>query len=328
MPSSLDLQGWTGHRWTAAATSTGVDGKDAGRSVDRYSAEFDPEIPLYLNPPLLSGDVPLIPEADNLVFTMNDRSDEYGGLFTFSVNAQGTWRIVCDNSADGVFDPSDNTNVVMSGRSDGPSEIEVEWRGRTWDGGYISGAGECAVTLSIGELHFLADDIETAYPGLRTYVLEDGLTAAPMFWNDALVARDDVLMVNGELPMAASGADGVMGGDIDDEAVPNSDARSWGNFADQGKGDRAMLDTWTFVDRSTPDVIKVEDFGGPGDRDDSTNDRGTGFQGPEPKLYVSALATGGYFKGGCSTASGAAGSTGMLAMLGGLFALAFRRRED
>ena len=40
--SALDLQGWTGHRWTAAATSTGVDGKDAGRSVDRYSAQFDP----------------------------------------------------------------------------------------------------------------------------------------------------------------------------------------------------------------------------------------------------------------------------------------------
>ncbi|HCH66461.1 MAG: hypothetical protein CL927_08085 [Deltaproteobacteria bacterium] len=325
---ALDLQGWTGHRWTAMATPHGVNGFDAGRSVDRYAADVDPEIPLYVNPPLLSGDAPLVPEANGLTFVVNDRSDEYGGLFSFSVNARGTWRIVCDNQDDGVLDPTNNGNVVLSGRSDGPSDIEVEWDGRTWNAGYLSGSGECGVTLSIGELHFLADDIETAYPGLRAYVLDSGLTASPMFWNDSLVANDDVPMVDGALPSMTSGADGVSGGDIDSEATPNEDARSWGNFDDQGKGDRSMLDTWTFVDRSNPNVVSVDDFGGPGDRDDSTNDRGSGFQAPDPTLTISALATGGYYKGGCSTAAGAAGSSSVLALLGGLVALGLRRRDD
>jgi MYXO-CTERM domain-containing protein len=325
---ALDLQGWTGHRWTAMATAHGVNGYDAGRSVDRYVADVDPEIPLYLNPPVVSGAEPLVPEASGLRFTMNERSDEFGGMFSFSVNARGTWRIVCDSSPNGSVDPTENTNVVLSGRSEGPGEIELVWDGRTWDGGYMSGSGECGLTLSVGELHFLADDIETAFPGLRTYVLDGGYDATPMFWNDSLVARDDVAMANGEMASIAAGPDGVLGGSLEGEATPNVDARSWGNFNDQGKGDRSMLDTWTFVDRSTPDMVKVDDFGGPGDRDDSTNDRGSGFQPPEPSIMMQGLATGGYFKGGCSTASGSAGSAGLLAMLAGLVSFGLRRRED
>jgi MYXO-CTERM domain-containing protein len=260
---------------------------------------------------------------------MNERSDEFGGMFSFSVNARGTWRIVCDSSPNGSVDPTENTNVVLSGRSEGPGEIELVWDGRTWDGGYMSGSGECGLTLSVGELHFLADDIETAFPGLRTYVLDGGYDATPMFWNDSLVARDDVAMANGEMASIAAGPDGVLGGSLEGEATPNVDARSWGNFNDQGKGDRSMLDTWTFVDRSTPDMVKVDDFGGPGDRDDSTNDRGSGFQPPEPSIMMQGLATGGYFKGGCSTAaSGSAGSAGLLAMLAGLVSFGLRRRED
>jgi hypothetical protein len=63
------------------ATAHGVNGYDAGRSVDRYVADVDPEIPLYLNPPVVSGAEPLVPEASGLRFTMNERSDEFGGMF-------------------------------------------------------------------------------------------------------------------------------------------------------------------------------------------------------------------------------------------------------
>jgi len=326
---ALELNGWTGHRWTAMATGHGVDGWDAGRSVDRYQAEVEPDIPLYLSPPSVVGDAPVTPDASGLEFEMNDRSDEFGGVFRFSVSHRGTWRIVCDNVADGVVDPTDNTNVVLSGLSDGPEDIEVEWDGHTWDGGYISGAGECGVTLSIGELHFLADDIETAFPGLRTYLHDGGSdTPAPMFWNDALVAGDDVAMPDGELALAAAGPDGVIPDGIGSEPIPNVSSRAWGNFDDVGKGDRSMLDTWTFADRSDAFIVDVTDFGGPGDRDDSTNNNGSGYQAPEPEVVVEALATGGYFKGGCSTVSGSAGSAGLLALFAGLASFGMRRRED
>lgn len=326
---TLDLAGWTGHRWTAMATEHGVDGMDAGRSVDRYLAEVEPHIPLYLTPPSIVGDAPVTPDATGLEFEMNERSDEFGGVFRFSVSHRGTWRLVCDNTADGVVDPTDNTNVVLSGVSDGPEDIEIEWDGHTWDGGYISGSGECGVTLSVGELHFLADDIETAFPGLRTYIHDGGSDSpAPMFWNDAQVAFDDVPMDNGEIALAASGASGVTPSDLGGTPEPNVNARAWGNFNDEGKGDRSMLDTWTFLDRSDAFIVNVDDFGGPGDRNDSTNDLGTGAEEPEPEIVIEGLATGGYYKGGCSTASGTAGSAGLVAFLAGLATLGLRRRED
>ncbi len=128
--------------------------------------------------------------------------------------------------------------------------------------------------------------------------------------------------------MVASGASGVTGGDIGADAMPDIDARSWGDFADQGKGDRSMLDTWTFAERSAADVVAVDDFGGPGDRNDSTNNNGTGGQDPEPEVVIEGLATGGYYKGGCSTVSGSAGSAGLVALLAGLATFGLRRRED
>jgi len=324
---AIVLDGWTGYRWTAMATGYGVDGWDAGRSVDRYIAEVDPSIPLYLSNPSVRGDAPVSPEATGLVFAVNEVSDEFGGTFTFDVNARGTWRIVCDNSADGVLDPTDNDNVVLSGVSEGAESIEVEWDGHTWGLDYISGAGECGVTLSVGEMHFLADDIETAYPGMRTFLVDSGgsLSAAPMFWNDAEVAHDDIPMDNGEFPAVASGADGVDPGAIGDTPEADVNARSWGNFDDAGRGDRSMLDTWTFADRSSPDVVDVADFGGPGDRDDTTNDLGSGFEEPE-ELVVTIEPADGYFKGGCSVMD--ASSAGGLAVFAAMVGFGLRRRDD
>jgi hypothetical protein len=321
------LSGWTGYRWTAVASAHGVDGWDAGRSVDRYLAEVDPHIPLYLSPPSLRGDAPVSPDASGLTFAMNEVSDEFGGTFNFDVSARGTWRVVCDNLADGVVDPTNNDNVVLSGLSEGPESIEVEWSGHTWAGDYISGAGECGVTLSVGEFHFLADDIETAYPGMRTFHVDSAgsLAASPMFWNDAEVAHNDIPMANGEYPAVASGPNGVDPGAIGDTPEPDVNARSWGNFDDAGRGERAMLDTWTFADRSAPDLIDVADFGGPGDRDDSTNNLGSGFEEPEEPEVIEEVADG-YFKGGCSTAG--ASSAGGLALVAAMVGFGLRRRDD
>lgn len=319
----LELNGWTGHRWNAIATSHGVDGEDAGRSVDRYLAEVDPSVPLYLSPPTVVGSAPVAPSVANLSYTPFEEDDEFGGVFTLDVDVRGTWRIVCDTTVDGKVDPTDNASVVLSGLTAGAETIEVEWDGRAWDGEYVNGAGECGATLSVGELHFLADDIETAYPGLRMFSDDGGL---PMFWNDAEVANDDVPMENGELPAVASGADGVASGDDGAPAEAGVNARAWGNFMDAGKGDRSMLDTWSFLQRSTVLTIDVPEFGGPGDRSDSGGNQGSGAQEPESELSTDGLTAGGYYKGGCSTTAGA-GSTGALAFLAGLVALGLRRRD-
>jgi hypothetical protein len=326
---TVDLAGWTGYRWTAMATDHGVEGDDGGRSVDRYLAEVEPHIPLYLSPPSLVGDAPVTPDASGLVFEVNERSDEFGGVFRFNVSHRGTWRVVCDGSADGSVDPTANHNVVLSGVSEGAEEIEVEWDGHTWDGGYISGSGECGVTLSVGELHFLADDIETAFPGLRTYVHRGGSdTPSPMFWNDSEVVFTDVPMDNGEASLEASGPDGVLPNDLSGTPEPNTSARAWGDFDDEGKGDRNMLDTWTFLDRSDPFIVNVDDFGGPGDRNDTTNDLGTGAEEPELEEQVEEEAASGFYKGGCTQVGGVASSAGFLALVAGMASFGLRRRED
>lgn len=324
---AIELNGWAGHRWNALATSHGVDGWDAGRSLDRYQAIVEPSIPLYLGVPSSIGSEPLTPSTSGLTYTLADDSDRFGGFFAFSVSARGTWRIVCDNDADGVVDPTNNKNVVLSGVSDGPEDIEVDWDGHTWDGGYISGSGECGVTLSIGEMHFLADDIETAYPGLRTFVVDgSNRSAAAMFWNDTLVADNDVPMENGVIPAKASGPAGLNPGSASDAPEADVNARAWGDYMDQGRGDRSMLDTWTFLKRSAPEIIQVDDFGGPGDRNDATNDFGSGYIPPTENEPEAEPATG-YFKGGCSTVGAASLGGWTLAFLGGLVVLR-RRRAD
>ena len=99
------LDGWTGYRWTAMATGHGVDGPDAGRSVDRYLAEVDASIPLYLSPPSLRGDAPVSPDATEVCNGIDDDCDDRVDDADDSLDTSTGVEAYVDADGDGHGDP-------------------------------------------------------------------------------------------------------------------------------------------------------------------------------------------------------------------------------
>ncbi len=217
--------------------------------------------------------------------------------FRFDSNVEGTYQLVCDLNApavpggapgDGRFDVTDDEDLLLNGVIGGPDdggagdcvfdEDDGVWRCAVpWDG--IDNAGNpipsgdslastvpisCTVFVTVGEFHYVSDDIETSFPGLRFFeVARTGSqpsnfrfsrASVPMFWNDASVQRCAVELPNdfwgaGANPFGAlrSGESGLASGDYDDLPVPlasegrdgalitadsgdAANARAWGNF--------------------------------------------------------------------------------------------------
>ncbi len=319
----MQLRGWSGYRWHAIATPTGVDNTEL-RSTPNYQARYRPNIPLYLHPPAVAthGDV-AEPTADSLRFSFNE-DDGQGGTFRFNVGQPGTWHIVCDADDDGVADPTSNADLAFVGWAAEAGDRYLTWDGYDRDGDLVIKLTACELTAAIGEVHFLSDDIETAYPGMRVYGVDAGGDRAPMtmYWNDGDVNDFDVEMPDGQMPAATSGPDGVRSSDAEDEPTANDGARSWGNFMDEGKGDEAVLDTWTRLAITPPDRIDM--------------DYDLGHNQPEPEMEVfvdtGGLAAlpdgfrGGYYLGGCSTPAGVAAP--LVSLIIGAFAAGLRRREE
>jgi hypothetical protein len=124
---------------------------------------------------------------------------------------------------------------------------EVNWNGYDNFGQPVAeGEYDTRVKVHSGEIHVVADDVETLYPGLRLFRVSGGGSRSPlnMFWNDVLVQGGAVLMPNGQYGLEASGPDGFDPGNYVDSADPNVSARAWGNFTGAGKGDEAYMDTF------------------------------------------------------------------------------------
>ena len=91
-------------------------------------------------------------------------------------------------------------------------------------------------------------DIETSFPGLRFFEVEQGGARTPlnMFWNDTLVQANDVVMdpPTNAVGLATSGANGLSSGNFADATQANINAHSWGDFSANSKGNNAFIDTF------------------------------------------------------------------------------------
>ncbi|MFT4623479.1 MAG: hypothetical protein ACI8PZ_002135 [Myxococcota bacterium] len=260
----LQADGLAGFVWFAATNDFGIAGMN-GRAYPALDIPTTSQFRVYLRPPTVSDYTVSAPEllSEPVNVGCDQVADGLPALYTFDSGGVGTWHLVCDVSGDGVFDPTSDGDVHVLGDAL-PGANEVVWD-VTMPNGSLAPEGdyECELWLTVGELHFVANDIETMYPGMRMYeVSEDGdRRPLPMYWNDAPVAGAAVNMPEGERPLTASGADGVLSGPYEDVALPNLDARSWGDFTGRTRGDDAQLDTWTYLDRvvSSRFVIEVID---------------------------------------------------------------------
>ncbi len=316
----IDAEGLAGREWRILANGTGVEGRDAGRSVSQTRQKVAPGHRLYLQPPELADYDCAVPEAWDLRVSHDDSScggvapGYAGATFRFDTSSGGTWRIVCDVDGNNEYDISSNIDVVRTGQAQ-PGANTVRWYGRDNTGEpMLPGTYACMLTVTAGEVHVIADDIETAFPGLRTFELmrDGGRAPRAMFWNDWAIQDAAVTMPNGILSAVSSGELGVDPGSYDEAARANDNAHAWGDYSEEGKGDFSFIDTFTWLDEVTVGPVDVtvvdvtEDDDGDGTPDACQLD---------------------YYRGGCSSVP--AGPMGVLSALVTAIALLLpHRRRD
>ncbi|WP_428262428.1 thrombospondin type 3 repeat-containing protein [Haliangium sp.] len=254
--------------YVITANSLGLDGELAGRSapVAQGSAQTG-EIRLYLEPPQAATYSVAAPVVSGFGYRAGSRGcnalipGQSGGSFRFHSDVSGNAHIVCDLNGDESLDLSDSADLLLLVPVQ-PGINEVAWDGTDRTGTPIAlGEYQCQVRVTRGELHLISEDIETSFEGLRMFGLDAPGSAARtplgMFWNDDLVQASAVLMPSGESGLAASGADGLSSGDPAGAAQANVNARSWGNFANTGKGNNALLDTFAWLTDTASPVVSV-----------------------------------------------------------------------
>jgi len=278
----LRLDGLSGFAYNIGANDTGVAGINAGRSVSTTGNSFTPEYRLYVNPPELATYSTIAPTISNFTYTGGvagcDQivSGVSIGQFAFDANVEGTYHLICDTSGDGQFNRVDNDDLLLVGAVSAGTNT-IDWDGTDSAGNTIPvGSYDCVVSLNIGELHYVGEDIETSFEGLRMFsVAANGDRAGlSMFWNDTAIQGDVVSMPNGDDGLETSGAAGIASGATGVAAVPNGNARSWGNFTGSTKGDNNLLDTFANLDSTLSATFQVQAVNG---TDDCDNDGLTDF---------------------------------------------------
>ncbi|KNC53996.1 uncharacterized protein AMSG_09648 [Thecamonas trahens ATCC 50062] len=266
------FEGLAGFVYELGATKLGIPSKTPSykSALTSEGHTISPEIPLYLKYPTHVELGNTLPEVifDGVVYVSvgcGEYSAECQTLvegqieprFRFETDAGGgRYRIVCDTSGDGIFNIVDGSDTVLSGDTvDGVNE--VPWDGKdasgvqVADGNYI-----CEVWVLLAEVHFPLVDVETVYPGMRMYSYFNGVAKPQvMYWSDEDV-NPAINMPNGEPGATTSGCCGV-NSTYDTNAVPNVNARAWGNFVAGSKGDQAIINTFSFVERSVSLPISI-----------------------------------------------------------------------
>ena len=251
----MRFEGLAGFDFYLFANASGIPGFER-QSVDDVlvMSAIPIDYPLYLSPPANASYSHVQPgisgfgfEGAGAVSCNGIVSGTTQGDFVLTSTAQGQAEIICDLDQNGAFDASDL--VLLAPVTAGANRI-------AWDGllnGAIVPAGDydCRARVTVGELHYVALDIETAYQGLRLFEVGDQGNRTPlaMFWDDRGVSGSRALD-NGETSAATSPAGGLSSGAYSapfnsySEQDATGNARGWGQFIASGVGNDAFLDTF------------------------------------------------------------------------------------
>ena len=212
----MKTDGLAGFLYWIGANASGIPGTD-GRSAPEGT--FIPKIyPVYLNPPENASYDPLPPDVDDdLGLAGDDFCDGValgitGGTVDFDSNVDGTYHFICDLNGDGLFDVSSDDDYHQIGNA-GVGANQTSWQGEDNLGNPVpAGNYDCIIRLTVGEFHYIANDIETSFQGFRLFNvdIDQNRTGLDMFWNDSEVSCPGCpLMPNGSAPLDNAGPLGV-----------------------------------------------------------------------------------------------------------------------
>ncbi|MCB9676750.1 MAG: hypothetical protein H6737_16660 [Alphaproteobacteria bacterium] len=259
-------EGFTGFVYAVLANDRGMTGANARSKPEGWGPISD-RLPLYVRPPAIVTPNVAAPTISGVAFTPPTCGAIAPGIVSgdlvFDSTATGNWHLVCDADADGEYDPTSATDMHLFGRATVGSNA-ISFDGTMDDGETaVPGTYDCVMWLTVGELHFLAQDIETSYQGFRMFGVDGSLvrTGLAMYWDDRSVQSSAVVMPNTQVGLEASGPLGLASGDPAAAASANANARAWGNFSTLTKGNNNVLDTWAWLERDTsaPFTITVLD---------------------------------------------------------------------
>ena len=274
MSSSLDARGLAGFVFRVNADEHGLPGAH-GRSLPDEGQGFQGTVPLYLNSPEVAqrnAAEPTVRDA-GLVVTEGTcgqvATGSIPGVISFETDVRGRWHYVCDLDGDGVF-TNGGADLHRAGAAT-PGTNGVSWWGRDQRGESVDpGTYDCRVGVAVGELHYVAKDLETAYPGFGLY--RDGPTPTPlrMYWDDSDVAvqgerfppPDDAVE-----PPVTSGLEGLLSAPWGSLYDPGQNSRAWGDFRPGSRGNEAWLDTWTAAAIAWSEPFEVVVIDGEADAD-------------------------------------------------------------
>lgn len=269
----LRFDGLAGYEYSVLSNRAGVRGPNAGRSVRASGHAVVPEYRLYVNPPEIA-DYLIGPTALSEPSFIGGPAacsalapGSSGGEFVFDSTVLGTFQLICDTDQDSEFELIGGDDFVKIGAMSA-GENRVSWDG-VLRSGELLGPGEysCIVRGNVGEVHWIGDDIETSFGGVRMFsVSSDGArTPLSMHWDDGPIVDEpsDELMFNGEASAVQSPAGGLDSGDPSQTAVPNStttvgNARGWGDFTNRSKGNNALLDTFGWIFATSSGALAVQ----------------------------------------------------------------------
>ncbi len=255
----MRFDGLAGFEFNLFGNSTGIPGFER-RSVNDVlvTTAIPVEFPLYLSLPDNATYSHIQPSINSFSFEGSGglgcdsiASGVSTGEFIVDSSTDGVAEVICDIDGDGQYE--NNGDLVLVGQVTA-GQNSLVWNGLVNGVAVPAGNYTCRARVTVGELHYVAVDIETAFQGLRLYEVESNGDKTPlrMFWNDVGVSGSR-LMPNGETSADSSPFSGLNSGAYSSPFNAYSvqdtsgNSRAWGNNVATGVGNDALLDTFTYL---------------------------------------------------------------------------------
>ncbi|MCA9667022.1 MAG: hypothetical protein KC503_15590 [Myxococcales bacterium] len=250
----LQLNGLAGFVYDVTANDIGLPAPLSG--VSALAADVAtppaPTYPVYLEVPAKARGGGKAPAVGPITFVRSNASCPLifpgdAGVLAFTSDTDANYSLVIDINRDGVFNPAAG-DVLLSGRATVGTNT-VPW---TVPASLAAGALNMRLSMRVGEFHFLANDVETANPGLRIFRVEPPLSSTtpapqPMFWNDTRVNAGGTIAPASTLPAGLSSGLYSAPAVCSRPGQSGVNAHCWGTFQSNSPGNDAYVDTYVFA---------------------------------------------------------------------------------
>lgn len=282
----VHVDGHAGSTFSVVANEFGVSGTRSGNSVPIAGNTLLDGYPIFLEPPFEASYTVTAPTYDAQPSVSGGQTDcnkigpgANSAAVRFRTGSQTSARLICDIDQDMEFNILGQGDLSLGFVTTTGTLIDhtqLEWDGFINGAPTPTGVYQCVVDLNIAEVHYIAGDVETAFEGIRMFqrLSDSSLTALDMYWDDSLIQNRAVpAMPSGFASPVTSGIAGVSSGDPLDPAVAynpadgTGNARAWGDFGGEGKGDATYLDTFTNLGTVRSDPFEIEIIDGTVDTD-------------------------------------------------------------